>query len=111
MIALTPELPDQSLTTAEKHKIEYEVLTDLNHKVAKEFKILFKLTPAVEALYGKFFDLEKYNGKEAGSDQLPLAATYIIGQDRKILWSFLHHDYHKRAEPTDIVKFLEGLKK
>lgn len=71
---------------------------------------MFKLTPGVEKLYGKFFDLKAYNGSEAGTDSLPLAATYIIGQDGKIIWSFLHHDYHKRAEPGEIVRFLEKVK-
>ena len=110
LIALTPELPDKSLTTKEKNELTFEVLTDLNHQVAKSYNLLFKLTPEVEKLYGKFFDLEKFNGKDAGTDTLPLAATYIIGQDKTILWAFLHHDYHKRAEPKEIVTFLNTLK-
>jgi peroxiredoxin len=109
LLALTPELPDKALTTSEKNKLEFEVLTDLNHKVADQYGLLFKLTPEVEKLYGKFFDLSDYNGAEAGTDTLPLAATYIIGKDGKIAWAFLHHDYHMRAEPKDIVKFLEGM--
>ncbi len=111
LIALTPELPDKSLTTVGKNKLEFEVLTDLNHKVADQYGLLFKLTPEVEKLYGKFFDLKEFNGKYAGTDTLPLAATYIIGQDGKINWAFLHHDYHMRAEPNDIVNFLKMQKK
>ncbi len=110
LLALTPELPDKSLTTQEKYGLEFEVLTDLNHQVAKQYHILFKLTPEVEVLYGKFFDLADYNGAEAGTDTLPLAATYIIGQDGIIRWAFIHHDYHMRAEPADIVAFLKELK-
>lgn len=83
------------------------MLTDLNHQVAEKYGIIFELTPEVEKLYGKFFDLAEFNGKEAGTKKLPLAATYIIGKDGKIQWAFLHHDYHNRAEPADIVKFLE----
>ena len=110
LLALTPELPDKSLTTQEKNGLEFEVLTDLNHQVAKQYQILFNLTPEVEVLYGKFFDLADYNGAKAGTDTLPLAATYIIGQDGIIRWAFLHHDYHMRAEPSDIVAFLKELK-
>ena len=109
LLALTPELPDNSLNTIEKNKLEFEVLTDLNHQAAEKYQIIFELTPEVEELYGKFFDLEKFNGVKAGSKKLPLAATYIIGKDGKIKWAFLHHDYHERAEPKDIVKFLEGM--
>ena len=110
LLALTPELPDKALTTAEKNKLEFEVLTDLNHKVAIDYGLIFKLTPEVEKHYAKMFSLAEYNGADAGTDQLPLAATYIIGQDGTILWAFLHHDYHKRAEPKDIVDFLEKRK-
>lgn len=110
LLALTPELPDKALTTAEKNKLEFQVLTDLNHRAAEQYGLLFKLTPEVEKLYGKFFDLSEYNGEKAGTDTLPLAATYIIGQDGKIAWAFLHHDYHMRAEPREIVKFLKEMK-
>ena len=110
LIALTPELPDKTLTTIEKNKLEFEVLTDLNHQVAKDYDLLFKLTPEVEKLYGEKFNLEAYNGADAGTDTLPLVATYIIGQDGKIAWAFLHHDYHKRAEPSDIIAFLKEMK-
>ena len=110
LIALTPELPDKTLTTIEKNKLEFEVLTDLNHQVAKKYDLLFKLTPEVEKLYGEKFNLKTYNGADAGTDTLPLVATYIIGQDGKIAWAFLHYDYHKRAEPKEIVAFLKSMK-
>lgn len=38
----------------EESGLEFEVLTDLNHKVAMDYGLLFKLTPEVERLYGKF---------------------------------------------------------
>lgn len=111
LIALTPELPDRTLTTKEKNSLTFEVLTDLNHQVAKEYGLLFKLTPEVAEIYKRLMDLEAYNGAAAGADTLPLAATYIIGQNGKILWAFLHHDYHMRAEPKDVVDFLHGLER
>ena len=109
-IALTPELPDKSMSTTEKLKLDFEVLTDLNHKVAKEYGIVFQLTPEVEKIYKARFDLTKFNGKEAGDKELPLSATYVIDQQGVIRWAFLSADYRERAEPADIVTFLEKLK-
>lgn len=106
LVALTPELPDKALTTKEKHSLEFEVLTDLNHKVAKEYGIAFELTEEVRELYKKFFDLTEFNGKDAGEGTLPLAATYIIDRKGIIRWAFVDADYRKRAEPADIVTFL-----
>lgn len=107
LVALTPELPDKSLDTAKKNKLEFEVLTDLNHDVATNYGLVFKLTPEVRKRYKGFFDLLEYNGKDAGDDTLPLAATYVIGTDRTIQWAFLDADYTKRAEPAEITAFLE----
>lgn len=107
LVALTPELPDKSLTTTEKNHLEFDVLTDLNHKVAKEYGIAFDLTPEVRELYSKNFDLTEFNGKDAGNGTLPLAATYIIGKDGVIQWAFADADYRKRAEPDDIITFLK----
>jgi peroxiredoxin len=109
-MALTPELPDKSLTTAEKHKLDFDVLSDLNHEVAKNYGLVFKLTPEVEKLYKGKFDLTKFNGEKAGDQDLPLAATYIIDQAGVIRWAFVKADYRQRAEPADVLAFLKKLK-
>jgi peroxiredoxin len=109
LVALSPELPDKTLTTKEKNHLEFEVLSDLNHTVAKAYGILFELTPKVRELYKKNFNMIEFNGKEAGDGTLPLAATYIIDTDGTIQWAFLDADYRKRAEPGDIVEFLEEM--
>lgn len=109
LVALTPELPDKTLTTAEKNDLQFQVLTDLNHHIAQEYGVVFKLTPEVRDLYKRNFDLLEYNGAEAGDDLLPLAATYIIGQDGIIRYAFLDADYRVRAEPAELVTFVKEL--
>ena len=61
----------------------------------------------VAAAYQNGFDLHAFNGDD--SDELPLAATYIIAQDGTIKWAFLDADYRNRAEPTEIVSQLNKL--
>jgi peroxiredoxin len=34
LLALTPELPDRSISTTEKHQLQFEVLSDVGNKVA-----------------------------------------------------------------------------
>ena len=104
LIALTPELPDNSLSTVEKHQLDFEVLSDLNNSIASNYGIVFKLIPEVARLYNKAFGLDEHNGTD--SHELPLAATYVIGQDKKIIYSFLDIDYRNRAEPADILAVL-----
>lgn len=108
LIALTPELPDQSLTTTEKHKLEFQVLSDIENKIGKQYGVVFQLTPEVADMYQKAFNLHKYNGDE--SNELPLAATYVIDQKGIIQYAFLDADYRNRAEPSEILKALAKIK-
>ncbi len=107
LLALTPELPDRSLSTAEKHELQFEVLSDVGHAVAKSYGIVFELTPEVAKIYQNAFDLHGYNGDE--SNELPLAATYVIDQSGKIRYAFLDAEYRNRAEPTAILQVLNNL--
>lgn len=106
LVALTPELPDKSMSTAEKNELEFEVLSDVGNKIAKEYGIVFKLTDEVAVRYNDAFDLLDYNGDS--SNELPLAATYVIDQNGKITYAFLDADYRNRAEPSEITDFLKA---
>lgn len=108
LIALTPELPDRSISTSEKNDLEFEVLSDIGNVVAKEYGVVFTLTDEVAKMYNKKFGLNSYNGDT--SNELPLAVTYIINTDGEIVYAFLDADYRKRAEPNDIIYFLEQMK-
>ncbi|MDV7186537.1 peroxiredoxin-like family protein [Lutibacter sp. TH_r2] len=108
LIALTPELPDKSLSTSEKHNLEFTVLSDIGNKVGKEFGVVYQLTTAVASIYEAGFGLHENNGDD--SNELPLAATYIIDQNGIIQYAFLDADYKKRAEPDVLVDALNKIK-
>ncbi|HQV75457.1 MAG TPA: peroxiredoxin-like family protein [Flavobacteriales bacterium] len=108
LIALTPERPDSSLTTAEKNDLEFEILSDAGNGVARQYGVVFKLTDEVAKSYQESFGLHEFNGD--ASNELPLAATYVIGTDGVITYAFLHADYRERAEPRDILEALARTK-
>lgn len=108
LIALTPEVPDSSISTSEKLALEFEVLSDLNNHVARQYGIVFELIPGVAEAYQNAFGLHQYNGDE--SNELPLAATYVINTDGTIAFAFVDADYRNRAEPKAIVDALRSLK-
>lgn len=107
LVAITPELPDSSLSTAEKHELQFDILSDVGNKVAKQYGLVFKLTDAVAKRYRSGFDLHAYNGDD--SNELPLAATYIIDSEGKIRYAFLDADYRNRAEPDELLRILGEL--
>ncbi|MDN5214018.1 peroxiredoxin-like family protein [Fulvivirgaceae bacterium BMA12] len=108
LIALTPELPDNSLSTQEKNQLQFEVLSDINNEVARKYGIVFKLTDEVADTYRQSFSLEAYNGND--NNELPLAATYVIDREGIIRYAFLDAEYRNRAEPGDILDVLKALK-
>lgn len=110
LIAITPELPENAFNTKEKNRLSYPLLSDINYKTAKQYGLSFQIPPAIKDIYSQFFDLREFNGTNAGIDTLPLTATYVIGRDRKILWSFLDADYRNRPDTDEIVSFLENIK-
>jgi len=107
LVALTPELPDNSLSTHEKNELSFEVLTDTDNQVAKQYGIVFTLETETAVYYKNAFDLKTYNGND--TDELPLTATYVIDKEGVIRYSFLDADYRNRAEPSDILEALKNL--
>lgn len=108
LMALTPEVPDKSLSTSEKNELEFTVLSDVNNVVGKEYGVVFELLSGVATIYEKGFGLSEFNGNS--DNELPLAATYIIDKSGIIKYAFLDADYRKRAEPDELLKVLKNLK-
>jgi peroxiredoxin len=111
LVALTPELPDKSLSTREKNELKFEILSDSGQKVAREYGLVFSMSAEVVKSYRQIFDMRDYNGPDAAYDELPLAATYVIDSSGVVRWAFLDADFRKRAEPSKIVAALKKLGK
>tara|TARA_B110000091_G_C13756571_1_gene450143 strand:+ start:98 stop:748 length:651 start_codon:yes stop_codon:yes gene_type:complete len=107
LVAISPQLPDQTLTTAQKNELEFDVLSDVGNKVAQQFGLLFTLDKRIQELYTGFgIDFEHTYGDK--TYQLPLPATYVINQEGVITYAFLNEDYTLRAEPSDVMTALDG---
>jgi hypothetical protein len=66
LVAISPQTPDQSLTLAERHAIEYPVLSDAGNAVAKQDGLLFTAAESVTDTMRKLgISLDEYNGDGA----------------------------------------------
>ncbi|MDY8135550.1 peroxiredoxin-like family protein [Aquimarina sp. 2201CG5-10] len=107
LVAVSPETPDNSLSTSEKNNLSFEVLSDLNNTIAQKFNLAFTLPEDLIDVYNGFgIDLEKSNGNS--DQQLPISATYVIDQTGTIIYDFIKEDYKERADPEEIIKFLKN---
>ena len=106
LVAITPETPDNALSTQEKNEVGFDVLSDDGNRVASAFGLTFRLPDAVNDIYKGFgIDLETSNGE--GSQTLPVPATFVIGKGGKVLKAFVDADYTQRLEPDEIVAALK----
>jgi peroxiredoxin len=108
LLAISPQLPDNSLSTAEKNELAYPVLSDSSMNAANAFGIAFELPPELVDLYGKAGnDLPTLNGN--GRWVLPIPATFVFDAAGKVIYRHVESDYRQRAEPLEIIKLLGAL--
>lgn len=105
LVAITPETPDNTLSTREKNELKFEVLTSKNNGLARDLNLVYQLPDDLVTLYKNFgIDLQNSQGNE--ENELPIAATYIINQDGTIAYDFLAEDYKLRANPQEVLAAL-----
>jgi len=105
LIAITPETPDNSLTTVEKNDLKFEVLSDIDNKLAKKIGLVFQLPESLQEIYNKFgLDLVKHNQNK--DFELPMPATFVRNENNEVIYSFVDEDYTKRADILDILEVL-----
>ena len=102
LIAISPEVPDQSLSTTEKLALEFDVLSDADNSVARLFGLVYRISDAArERLQAFGRDLVAPNGTD--SWELPITATYVINQEGLIVFDHVDADYRERLDPATVV--------
>ena len=108
LVAITPETPDNSLTTSEKNEIAFDVLTDDDNTYAKELGLVFQMPENLKNIYSSFgIDLEKHNGNS--NFELPMPATLVVNSNKEVIYSFVNEDYTKRADINLILNALKTI--
>lgn len=111
LVAISPQLPDNSLSTEEKNNLTFPVLSDVGNVIARQFGIVFRLPDDLLDAYKAFnHGLADMNGEEGATD-LPMPATYVLNRSGMIRLAFIDEDYTKRLDPQQILETLRGLSK
>ena len=110
LVAISPQTPDRSQATLLKNFLEYEVLSDLGNKVARQFGLVYPIAEEMRSIYQAFgVHLPEYNGDE--SWELPLPGTFVIDRKATIRLAFVDADYTNRLEPAAILDSLQQLQR
>ena len=109
LVAISPQMPDGSMTKDEISAMDFIVLSDQEAKVASQYGVAWEVPAFLEEhmRVGRKLDLEKINN--GNSNILPIPATFIVGRDEVVIWNYVNVDYRTRSEPEDIIKALQNL--
>ena len=109
LVAISPQVPDGSLTKDEISNMDFTVLSDQDAKVALQYGVAWEVPEflAEHMRVGRKLDLEKINN--GNGNILPIPATFILGQDGVVTWSYVNVDYRTRSEPDEIIEALKNL--
>jgi peroxiredoxin len=108
LVAISPQTPDHSMTMAQKHALQYPVLSDTGNALARQLGIVFTLPEDLRPIYQAFgIDLEAHNGD--ASFELPVPATYLVGSEGLIVRSWINADYRERVEPSEVLRAVQSL--
>ena len=109
LLAISPQLPDHSLSTTEKNELGFDVLSDVGLHVARAYRLAFDLPSDLADLYKRQWgnDLVQWNGE--GGWSLPIPATYIIDRYSAVMLAHVDPDYRNRLEPEAVLDCLRTL--
>lgn len=109
LVAISPQVPDGSMTKDEISEMEFIVLSDQDAKVASQYGVAWEVPEFLleHMRVDRNLDLEKINNGNASI--LPIPATFVLGTDGVVKWNYVNVDYRTRAEPKEIIEVLKNL--
>ncbi|WP_179351810.1 peroxiredoxin-like family protein [Winogradskyella vidalii] len=109
LVAISPEVPDDSLTENEINTMAFTVLSDQDAKIASQYGVAWEVPEFLmeHMRVDRGLDLKKINNGNA--NVLPIPATFIVGTDGLVKWNYVNVDYRTRSEPDEIIDALKKL--
>lgn len=108
LVGISPEMPDHSMSTIERHQLQFEVLSDIGNQLAWQYGLVMQVHPDLHEYYLKWgFNLPELNGDN--SFVLPIPATYVIDTEGTIQAAYVNKDYTQRMDPDAIIQALKAI--
>ena len=108
MVAISPQTPDNSLTTVEKKGLTFPVLSDQGNAVARQYGLVWAFSEGLRPLLTQFdAELPAFNGYDTW--EVPFAGVFVIARDRTVALASVDADWTRRPEPATILESLRAL--
>lgn len=103
IVAISPDSPENLRASLDKHKLNYQLLSDADMKAAQLFGIAFNVPETSKERLAK-----SSGGQNPG--QLPVPAVFVINKQGEILFEYINPDYKKRLPANLLLAVLKELK-
>jgi peroxiredoxin len=108
LIAVSPQKPDGSLTSAQSNELTYSVASDPGNQIATALGILTEPSPdSVAAQFKLGLDLTDANAD--GGKALPMPTVVVTDAAGIIRWIDVHPNYTTRTEVPDILAAVDAV--
>jgi peroxiredoxin len=108
LIAVSPQKPDGSLTSAQSNELTYSVASDPGNQIATALGIVTVPSPDSVAAQVKLgLDLTEVNAD--GGKALPMPTVVVVDAAGIIGWIDVHPNYTTRSEVPDILAAVEAV--
>ncbi len=109
LVAVTAEDCGGALAAKRKHRLEFEILCDLENGLGLSFGLLFRVADHIRRFYQEVdLNFPLIYGNESWF--LPVPATYVIGRDGLIRHAYVNPDFRERLDPAVILDVLKSLR-
>lgn len=109
-VAISPELPDTTVSLKDKYDLAYPLLFDRSNQVAGQYGLVYRMTDDQIRLHkAAGIDLAALNGDD--SWQLPMPGTFVVDAGGLVVFAKAHIDYSRRAEPQAVLTALADLRR
>jgi len=105
LVAISPQTVRQNDFAIQQYHFKFPLLHDASNAVARAFGLVYKIPEYHQQHYSSVLvNLPFINGDK--SWELPLPATYVIDQDRTVLYASACADFRTRPEPDEVMQAL-----
>ncbi|WP_044255024.1 peroxiredoxin-like family protein [Rhodopirellula sp. SWK7] len=109
LVAISPQMPDESLSQTERDGLGFVVLSDQDARVAEQYGVAWQVPDLLLDHMKKDRGLELAKINNGNGNVLPIPATFVLSNDGVVTWRYVNVDYRTRAEPDDIIAALQKL--
>lgn len=104
-VSIMPETPEFTAKVSARIGNAFKVLTDFDNSYSRNLGLTIWLGEQVRELYMSHgLRIDKYQGTDSWF--VPIPATYVVGQDGRILARYVDPDFRNRMDIEDIIASL-----